>query len=818
MRTLRRPYISPTTRIQQEGSLMSQPLHIKSASAVQALPAISSRTTVRRPKRKSSRQLLIDEYRNLQRLIVDIELELERRGRDPHEWQTWTHTCLAQARISNADVNGETSQSPESQFQILASYMVEHQLRPLDICFESQSAFRRTAVRREWQRFFYLIESGELVVDCVICVNIERFARREALGHKWLEMLRTTKVDLHEADNTDDPPKNIEKCFRTYSRKLSRAAEDSEETSERVRKGQRKTLAKGLPLTGFERSFGFTPRYETVNARNGQTRLKQIGAYLNESETALKREALQRLAYDEPRWNLNALITDWNERGDLNRGQPWDYSNTKLMLLSPRNIAREAFEGERWRLNYVDPAFTDDEYNDLCAALTHVRGKRGPRITYMASGFPTCTCGNHLTGTKRVGNGTYHCSHHKAGVRTCRCGQKHCRCGGIGTSADGVRHVTGIPMEVIDTALMRVALLCYSRLAVARAAGESIEGRLDEKTASRRRALQMRIDELEETERRTRKAWRQCEISQADYDTELPEIGTQLEVARAAYSVLAESDRRRDTAKIDPDVLNKQMAARSNGWRMRRVREVIDACEVVPDTAAGWHPYDRLRFTFKDGCAPVPVRLAQLMSELNAEFDAARVATTAAPRVSATTEERMWELREQGTSTAAIGRALLLEGRRPPGGGARWHKATLVLVLRRQARAHGVEFKAIAGSAFKQQTLDVVFDLHHNNSRSLAETAADLNALEVPSAMGRTGRWTPSGVSHAYGVACRRRGLKGRPLSGRRAHSPLAFAPSCSRYAAKGGHFRCCATTSTRGASPPRTGTPGGHPVCTSSS
>lgn len=201
------------------------------------------------------------------------------------------------------------------------------------------------------------------------------------------------------------------------------AAQESENTSLRMRAANRHRAEAGVPHVTGLRAFGHTlDRRELVPA-----------------EAALVVEAVRRLTGGE---SLNAVCRDWQTRGVVtSRGLPFRPTTLKQMLASPRLAGMRVYRGDAIPSDHIPPIVSLVEWRACMAVLASPTPVQAGRSTL--GGLLVCgVCGSTLKWKGRGGSDrpVYRCT------RT------------PGTSACGTVVISAIPLEAMVRELVVAAV------------------------------------------------------------------------------------------------------------------------------------------------------------------------------------------------------------------------------------------------------------------------------------------------------------------------------------------------------------------------
>jgi site-specific DNA recombinase len=220
---------------------------------------------------------------------------------------------------------------------------------------------------------------------CVIAWRQDRFSRDELDWHRFVRACGVAGVRIvTAADGIDVDPDDPD--LLTPSVRAAVAAQESRNTSMRVRRGLASVAANGMPHGGLRR-FGY---------RREEKNLVVVPA-----EAEIVREAAGRVLEGE---TLRSIVRDLNDRGvPTVRGGRWYVGSLRYLLLgSTINGRRSEASEPRW-----EPILDDETWAAVRRRLaTTPRGTVARPGRRLLRGFARCgRCGARLVGASRTKSG-----------------------------------------------------------------------------------------------------------------------------------------------------------------------------------------------------------------------------------------------------------------------------------------------------------------------------------------------------------------------------------------------------------------------------
>lgn len=273
-----------------------------------------------------------------------------------------------------------------------------------------RSAWNPKVKRPAWDTLMERLVSGASQGVCVF--DLSRFTRQPEEGERLIKIAARGLVVLDSEREFDLTTPDGKSSFRDQ---MKMAAYYSDRLSTTSRRGKRTKAMNGEPV-GSHRALGFEPD----------------GVTLRMAEVEVMREAVRRLlGYDdEPRWTLEDVVEDLNERGILTTSGPcpqhdgserrvclwcgrkqatlgdsagtWQGTTLKAMLSRKTNIGLVEVKGETLGRIPGEPIFDEDTWADLNALFAARRRGRPASDVYVCSGMAVCgLCEHQLTGRTR---------------------------------------------------------------------------------------------------------------------------------------------------------------------------------------------------------------------------------------------------------------------------------------------------------------------------------------------------------------------------------------------------------------------------------
>ena len=269
--------------------------------------------------------------------------------------------------------------------------------------------------RPGWNELLSDLARGD--VDVLLAQSEDRFMRQVMAKESLAMASLAGGVVWHTVNDGQTDPANASDDFMATVR-VAVAQHESRRKSERQRQANDLLRAKGKPLPGGERPFG----YEADKVR------------LRQPEADLLRQAYADFLAGK---SLSAIRTDWNSRGVLTvRGNRWDIAKVEKLLRRPSNarliqVRRELLKDDagQYREGEWERIVSTDDYWAALAKLDDPRRRLG-RVRepkWLCSGIATCgACGLPMRGFSRTDETAYRCAVHE----------------GLGEKPAGLRHVS----------------------------------------------------------------------------------------------------------------------------------------------------------------------------------------------------------------------------------------------------------------------------------------------------------------------------------------------------------------------------------------
>ncbi len=257
----------------------------------------------------------------------------------------------------------------------------------------SMSAWKPRVIRKNWIKLMERLETG--ASDGVWVLDATRFSRKPIEGERLIEAAAggakvwsySSEYDLTSADGRA--------AFRAA---MTRAAEESDRNSERVRRGKLRRVRKGR-IHGGVRGYampGFGPKPEGWDP--DEVRLPESQERV-EAEREIVRDAYRRLLAGTV--SMARLAGELNERGQAGEraalpvaGGHWTYTVLGRSLTRPALAGKLVHKGEDMgTLAGVEPVVSQEDWERLCALLASRKRGRPPVAQHPLSSLMMCECG-----------------------------------------------------------------------------------------------------------------------------------------------------------------------------------------------------------------------------------------------------------------------------------------------------------------------------------------------------------------------------------------------------------------------------------------
>lgn len=287
------------------------------------------------------------------------------------------------ARVSRLKRDEKRELSTDGQVAVCQARLVDLGLPVGKVLIDrDRSAWNPNVKREAWDELMDRLETG--ISGGTIMFDLERFTRQPKDGERMIDLAARGLLVLDSESEYDLTTPNGKKAFRDA---INAAAYFSDRMSTRVSRSLRLKAMSGEP-NGSARRFGFEEDRVTVR----------------EYEAEIIREMTNRVLAGEP---LLQLIADLDARGVKSvRGNPWDTTSLKNLLIRPINCGRVTFKsnpetGERAVVGRLpgEPIVGEEDFDRMCAIFAARR--RGRPTRYLCSGLAVCGapgCGFPLYG------------------------------------------------------------------------------------------------------------------------------------------------------------------------------------------------------------------------------------------------------------------------------------------------------------------------------------------------------------------------------------------------------------------------------------
>lgn len=261
---------------------------------------------------------------------------------------------------------------------------------------EQQSASRFARKRREdWARLVGDLEAHVYGPSQVVVLwESSRGDRTPESWFRFLSACRESGTLIHVTSHRRTYDMDIGRDWRTLAEDGVRSAAESEETSERSRRGIRTNVIDGKPHGKIP--FGYERIYDA--------RTKKLAEQREHPERGpVVREIKQRIAAGDP---VKVIVRDLNERRvPTLSGVPWTHQTVRQIAVNPVYIGVRVWRPRRGGLEEYPgswPAIVSEETHYGAVAVLRANktaGRRPARDKYLLSFIATCgKCGKHLAG------------------------------------------------------------------------------------------------------------------------------------------------------------------------------------------------------------------------------------------------------------------------------------------------------------------------------------------------------------------------------------------------------------------------------------
>jgi hypothetical protein len=356
-----------------------------------------------------------------ERVTLDLALDMfgsalpERTNTDG-----WKRGLLT-GRISKDDVDG--TNSVPRQLQRLIETCIEHHILPVALCAEFESAYRlrmdRTkdrfdadgrnlSSRKLWWRYYDLIKTGQLKIDCVVTYHPDRFTRNTFNGAEWLQMLRAHGIMLIAVGR---PPRLLEDFdeLRWWEGKFQKASESSDDTSRRIHDNFA-VKVKARRLLSGKIGYGHLPKYDTTRRSRSTGGPVIVGMVADPAAKPFFDRARQ-LVIEDGRSIYQVVETLNRERLAKPGCAEWSIKTLRDVLEALRLVGKARWKGEVVELD-IERIYSDEDFAAICDAIATRHG----RVIgdYTLSGKGVCgICGKSIVGSAQTQRGVrlYKCNH-----------------------------------------------------------------------------------------------------------------------------------------------------------------------------------------------------------------------------------------------------------------------------------------------------------------------------------------------------------------------------------------------------------------------
>lgn len=246
----------------------------------------------------------------------------------------------------------------------------------------SASAWKRDRKRPAWNAMLEAIRAGE--VDAIIVYHGDRLVRQPWDLELLLRLAEERHLQLASVAGTRDLSSADDRFILRVE--VAQHCRESDNTSRRVRRGWEARAAKGLPVGGGKRPFGFEADGKTIR----------------ESEAEVLAEAASRLLAGQ---TLGGVLAWMNAVSTTSQGNRWSSRSLKQLLVSPRTAGLVVAAGKTYQAVW-EPIISPEvqaEVKVLLETKAKAQPHRGSERRYLLSGIAECSRCSGKLNTKPSG-------------------------------------------------------------------------------------------------------------------------------------------------------------------------------------------------------------------------------------------------------------------------------------------------------------------------------------------------------------------------------------------------------------------------------
>lgn len=246
----------------------------------------------------------------------------------------------------------------------------------------SVSAWKRDRRRPAWDAMLEAIKDGE--VDAIIVYHGDRLVRQPWDLELLLRLADERRLQLASVSGMRDLSSADDRFILRVE--VAQACRESDNISRRTRRGWEARAAKGLPIGGGKRPFGFEADGKTIR----------------KAEADVLAEAAERLLAGQ---TLGGVLAWMNSVSTTSQGNRWTGRALKQLLVSPRVAGLVVAAGKTYQAVW-EPIISPETQAELKALLetkAQQQPHRGSERRHLLSGIAECSkCGGPMS-TKPAG-------------------------------------------------------------------------------------------------------------------------------------------------------------------------------------------------------------------------------------------------------------------------------------------------------------------------------------------------------------------------------------------------------------------------------
>ena len=246
----------------------------------------------------------------------------------------------------------------------------------------SVSAWKRDRKRPAWDKMLEAIKDGE--VDAIIVYHGDRLVRQPWDLELLLRLADERRLQLASVSGMRDLSSADDRFILRVE--VAQACRESDNISRRTRRGWEARAAKGLPIGGGKRPFGFEADGKTIR----------------KAEADVLAEAAERLLAGQ---TLGGVLAWMNSVSTTSQGNRWTGRALKQLLVSPRVAGLVVAAGKTYQAVW-EPIISPETQAELKALLetkAQQQPHRGSERRYLLSGIAECCRCSGKLGTKPSG-------------------------------------------------------------------------------------------------------------------------------------------------------------------------------------------------------------------------------------------------------------------------------------------------------------------------------------------------------------------------------------------------------------------------------